>query len=188
MSGHEAVKAAVVEHLTDLLPTWLAAVRPEGDTWPIDPKLIAASDILPDKDEQWPCVLVASTVMNRHLSDGAEQFVGDYDIQVSVAARANKERDADSAAVARDRLLAAVRWLVLSHPGPNDAMQILSGSITEETGAVGVDLKGRPAALGSISFTVRYAESIPTVAADIAGTVTDTAIVVAAVDADTDLP
>lgn len=186
MSGHEAVKAALVEHLTALLPTWLAAVR-DGDTWPPDPRLIAASDILPDKDEQWPCVLVSSTSMTRALSDGAETLVGDYGVQVSVAARAKRERDVESAAVARDRMLAAVRWLVLSHPGVTAHMQVLGATLTEETDPVGLDLKGRPAAVGAASFTVRFAETIPTIPDSIVGTVTDADVTVSAVDAATDL-
>lgn len=171
MSGHEAVKAALVEYLADGLPDWVTQV--EGPTV----KVVAASDILPDKDEGFPCVLVSSTRAER-VTAGAEDFVVRYDVSVTVAAKATT---ADLAAQARDRLLLAVRWLLLASPGVGESAQALTAGLTEDTGAVAVDAKGRPTALGSVSFGVQVAEALP-----VLGTPVDfdfASVVIDAVDA-----
>lgn len=181
--GHEHVKAVLVDHLADNLPAWLTVIR-DGDTWPLDPKLVAASDILPDKDEQWPCVLVTSTSMNRRMAAdtvATGEFIGRYDVTVTVGARGVKERDADEAAAGRDRLLLAVRNLFLASPGLDEDTTCLLSGLTEETGAVAVDVKGRPVAIGSVSLQVQYVETIP----DLASVTADSADVhLAVTDAD----
>lgn len=181
MAGHETVKALLVDHLTDHLAPWLEVVR-AGDTWPLDPKLTAASDILPEGDDQWPCVLVSSTKMTRRTSKAADavatsEFLGRYAVTVTVACRAVKERDPDSAATGRDRMLQAVRWLLLTAPGLDAASTCLFNDanqpMVEETDPVAVDAKGRPVALGRITFAVQHAETVP----DPASVVTDSASV-----------
>lgn len=167
MIGHEQVKAALVEHLSDNLPAWLTIVR-DGATWPLDPKLVDASDILPEGDDPWPCVLVSSTKMTRRFSAEATatgEFVGVYDVTVTVAVRGVKERDVDATAAGRDRLTDAVRYLLLASPGMGEQTRALTADLTTETDPVAVDAKGRPVGLGRVAFQVQHVETIPDPAA-----------------------
>lgn len=162
MGGHEAVKAAVVAHLATGLPAWVARVQDSG--LPADVKHVAASDILPDKDTLWPCVLVASTAMARkHSIEAASDepvIVGVYDVTVTVA---HKHTDPDAAALGRDRLLLAARSLFLADPGLGDFTAAHLSGLQEVTNAVAVDLKTRPVAMGSLSFQVAHAEVLPVI-------------------------
>lgn len=163
--GHEQVKDLLVEHLADDLGPWLTVVRGDDD-WPLDPKMVAASDILPEGDDGWPCVLVSSTRMVKRTSVSSTvtpvgAHVARYTVTITVACRAVKERDADSAAAGRDRLLQAVRWLLLTSPGLGADATCLLADLEEQTDPVAVDAKGRPVALGRSTFTVQAVETVP---------------------------
>lgn len=163
--GHEQVKDLLVEHLADDLGPWLTVVRGDDD-WPLDPKMVAASDILPEGDDAWPCVLVSSTRMVKRTSMSATptpvgHHIARYTTTVTVACRAVKERDADSAAAGRDRLLLAVRWLLMTAPGLGSDATCLLSDLEEVTDPVAVDAKGRPVALGRATFVVQATETVP---------------------------
>jgi len=67
-SGHEAVKADLVAHLSANIGDWVDVVA--VDSWPPAPALVAATDILPvDEDKPWPCVLVSTTSMSTTTRD-----------------------------------------------------------------------------------------------------------------------
>lgn len=182
--GHEQVKDLLVQHLADDLGPWLTVVRGDDD-WPLDPKMVAASDILPEGDDGWPCVLVSSTRMVKRTSLASTTtpvggHVARYTVTITVACRAVKERDADSAAAGRDRLLLAVRWLLMTSPGLGPDATCLLSDLEEVTDPVAVDAKGRPVALGRATFTVQAVETVPDLAEygtvdqiDLAVTVTD---------------
>lgn len=179
--GHEQVKDLLVQHLADDLGPWLTVVRGDDD-WPLDPKMVAASDILPEGDDAWPCVLVSSTRMVKRTSVSATPtpvgaHVARYTVTVTTACRAVKERDADSAAAGRDRLLLAVRWLLMTAPGLGETATCLLSDLEEVTDPVAVDAKGRPVALGRATFTVQATETVPDLgaygAADLATVVID---------------
>jgi hypothetical protein len=165
-SGHEAVKSDLVAHLSANIGDWVDVVA--VDSWPPVPALVAATDVLPvDEDKPWPCVLVSTTSMSTTTRDagiGSGVFVGDYAVRVSVAVRTPKSKDYDQAALGRDRLLAAVRYLLLSSPKAGDCA-VLTADLSEQTDAVAVDAKGRPVAVGTLSLTVRATETIPDLAA-----------------------
>ena len=161
-TGHEAVKADLVAHLSANIGDWVDVVA--VDSWPPTPALVAATDILPvDEDKPWPCVLVSTTNMTAATRDagiGYGTFIGEYSVRVTVAVRTPKSKDYDQAALGRDRLLAAVRYLLLSNPQAGDCA-VLTAGISEQTDAVAVDAKGRPVAVGTLSVTVRHTDTIP---------------------------
>ena len=161
--GHEAVKADLVTHIGDNIAAWITVVAEDG--WPVVPQLIAASDILPvDEDKPWPCVMVASTSMTdptRTTSIGDGTFIGEYSVKITAAVRTSKSKDDADAAVGRDRLLLALRYLLITSPQAGDDTTVLVASLTEQTDPVAVDPKGRMVALGSISVNVRHVETIP---------------------------
>ena len=160
--GHEAVKAALVSHITDNIAAWITVVQ--DGSWPPVPAEIVASDILPvDEDKPWPCVLVTSTSMSdrrRTAALGDATFIGEYSVKITAAVRTSKSKDDADAAVGRDRLLLALRYLLITSPKAGDTT-VLTSTLTEQTDPVAVDPKGRMVALGSISVTVRHVESIP---------------------------
>lgn len=162
--GHEAVKTALAGALGASLATWVAGVQVSG--WPKAPGFIGITDVPPDADKLWPCVLISSTAMvaTQHVSAvGDGQFVGVYDVKVTVGVRAVKERDVESAIFGRDRLLLAVRRLLLHSPdlAGDGATVVLATSLTEATDQAAEDLKGRPTAFGEISLQIRHIETIP---------------------------
>lgn len=165
-SGHEAVKADLVAHLSANIGDWVDVVA--VDSWPPAPALVAATDILPvDEDKPWPCVMVASTSMTdptRTTSIGDGTFIGEYSVKITAAVRTSKSKDDADAAVGRDRLLLALRYLLITSPQAGDDTTILVASLTEQTDPVAVDPKGRMVALGSISVNVRHVETIPDLA------------------------
>lgn len=164
--GHEAVKADLVEHIADNLAQWLTVVA--VDDWPPTPQMIAAGDILPvDEDKPWPCVMVASTSMTdptRPGSIGDGTFIGDYSVKITAAVRTPKSKDEADAAAGRDRLLLALRYLLVTSPQAGSDTTVLLSSLTEQTDPVAIDPKGRMVALGSISVDVRHVETIPDLA------------------------
>ena len=164
--GHEAVKADIVEHLTDHLGAWVAVVDVDG--WPPVPELIAATDILPvDEDKPWPCLLVATTGMTpgrQPTAIAGDVFVGEYAVKITVAVRTSKSRDEADAAVGRDRLLQALRWLLLTSPAAGDSTTVLTAGWSEATDPVAVDPKGRMVALATVTFTARHTETVPDLA------------------------
>ncbi len=164
--GHEAVKADLVEHLTDHLGAWVAVVDVDG--WPPAPELIAATDILPvDEDKPWPCLLVATTGMTpgrQPTAIAGDVFVGEYGCKITVAVRTSKSRDEADAAVGRDRLLQALRWLLLTSPAAGASTTVLTAGWSEATDPVAVDPKGRMVALATVTFTARHAETVPDLA------------------------
>ena len=185
--GHEAVKDAMVAHLSDRLTTWLALSRVDG--WPKDPGMVAATEVLPaDEDKPWPVVMVSSTAMPNILHPGSlgeQAMICEYTLTIRVGVRGDKERDYDRATVGRDRLLLAVRWLLLAHPRLADGIVAVTKELSETTDPVAVDTKGRPVALGVLSVPVRAAETLPDPAAvDLVG---DVDVTVTAVPADGDL-
>ena len=95
---------------------------------------------------------------------GSGVFIGDYGVRVTVAVRTPKSKDFDQAAVGRDRLLAAVRYLLLSSPKAGDDCAVLTADFSEQTDPVAVDAKGRPVAVGTLTLTVRHTETIPDLA------------------------
>jgi len=161
--GHEAVKADIVEHVSDNIAAWINVVAVSD--WPPVPARIAATDILPvDEDKPWPCVMVASTSMTdptRPSAIGDGTFIGDYSVKITAAVRTSKSKDDADAALGRDRLLLALRYLLVTSPQAGDDTTILVASLTEQTDPVAVDPKGRMVALGSISVNVRHVETIP---------------------------
>ena len=164
--GHEAVKADLVTHIGDNIAAWIAVVAEDG--WPVEPQMIAASDILPvDEDKPWPCVMVASTSMTdptRPSGIGDATFIGDYSVKITAAVRTAKSKDDADAAVGRDRLLLALRYLLVTSPQAGEDTTVLAASLTEQTDPVAIDPKGRMVAIGSISVNVRHVETIPDLA------------------------
>jgi len=164
--GHEAVKADLVSHITDNIAAWITVVQ--DGSWPPVPAEIVASDILPvDEDKPWPCVLVTSTSMSDHRRTAAlgdATFIGEYSVKITAAVRTSKSKDDADAAAGRDRLLLALRYLLVTSPQAGDDTTILVASLTEQTDPVAVDPKGRMVALGSISVNVRHVETIPDLA------------------------
>ena len=164
--GHEAVKADIVEHISDNIAAWIA-VTSVAD-WPPVPALVSATDILPvDEDKPWPCVMVASTSMTdptRTTSIGDGTFIGEYSVKITAAVRTSKSKDDADAAVGRDRLLLALRYLLITSPQAGENTTVLAASLTEQTDPVAVDPKGRMVALGSISVNVRHVETVPDLA------------------------
>ena len=160
--GHEAVKADLVSHISDNLAAWITVV--EVDSWPPMPAHVAAGDILPvDEDKPWPCVLVTSTSMGDHhrtAALGDATFIGEYSVKITAAVRTSKSKDDADAAAGRDRLLLALRYLLITSPKAGDTT-VLTSTLTEQTDPVAVDPKGRMVALGSITVTARHVESIP---------------------------
>ena len=166
-AGHEAVKADLVDHLTDHIGAWVELVDAGG--WPPAPALIAATDILPvDEDKPWPCILVATTGMTPARlpsAIGCGEFIGEYAVKVTVAVRTSKSKDEADAAVGRDRLLQALRWLLLTSPAAGTATTVLTAGWSEKTDPVAVDPKGRMVALSEVTFTARHTETVPDPAA-----------------------
>lgn len=163
--GHESVRGLLVAHLAEGLPAWLDVAR-GGDEWPPDPRHVAADDIWPEGDDKWPAVLVPSTRMVKRTSLSADVpaaalFAGRYEVSVAVGCRAVKERDSASASSGRDRLMQAVRWLLLTHPGLDASTSCHFAELSETTQPVALDAKGRPVALGRLVFTVMQTEPVP---------------------------
>lgn len=166
--GHESVRGLLVAHLAEGLPAWLDVAR-GGDEWPPDPRHVAADDIWPEGDDKWPAVLVPSTRMVKRTSLSADVpaaalFAGRYEVSVAVGCRAVKERDAESARTGRDRLLLAVRWLLLTSPGLGAGTSCHFDALSEVTDPVASETKGRPVALGRLTFSVQHVESVPDLA------------------------
>lgn len=187
MNGHETVKTNLVEHLSDYLPDWVDTVA--VDDWPTAPGMIAATDILPiDEDKPWPVVMVSTTAMTQGRNPGPlgeRIFVGNYDVKITVGVRTPKNRDPDDAAIGRDRLLQAVRWLLRDRPSLGDGASVLRG-FTETTDPVGIDTKGRLVALGTLNLVVRLTETAPVAPDSTDVTVDDTSIEIEASDATDD--
>lgn len=166
MGGHEAVKADIVDHISDNIAPWITVVAVSD--WPPVPARISATDILPvDEDKPWPCVMVASTSMTdptRTTSLGDGTFIGDYSVKITAAVRTSKSKNDADAALGRDRLLLALRYLLVTSPQAGDDTTVLVASLTEQTDPVAVDPKGRMVALGSISVNVRHIETVPDLA------------------------
>lgn len=165
-SGHEAVKADLVAHLSANIGDWVDVVA--VDDWPPAPARVSATDILPvDEDKPWPCVMVASTSMTdptRPSAIGDATFIGEYSVKITAAVRTSKSKDDADAAVGRDRLLLALRYLLITSPQAGDDTTVLVASLTEQTDPVAIDPKGRMVALGTISVNVRHVETIPDLA------------------------
>lgn len=162
--GHEAVKAAVVAHVAANVAAWVATTQ--EDSWPPAPSLVAATAVLPvDEDKPWPCVLVSSTATPRISQVGDGTYLAEYTLNLRVGVRSDEMKNYDKAVEGRDRLLLAVRRLLLSSPRCAAGVVTLAASITETTDDVALDTKGRPVALGTLSVTVRQSETLPDPAA-----------------------
>jgi len=166
MGGHEAVKADIVEHISDNLAAWITVVAVAD--WPPVPARISATDILPvDEDKPWPVVLVSTTGMtpkDQPTALGGDTHIGVYDVKITVAVRTSKSKDDADAAVGRDRLIQAVRWLLLTSPQAGTSTTVMPSTWSETVDPVAIDPKGRMVALGSISVNVRHVETIPDLA------------------------
>lgn len=164
--GHEAVKADLVAHLSAGLSAWVTVTA--VDSWPPVPARVSATDILPvDEDKPWPCVMVASTSMTdptRTTSLGDGTFIGEYSVKITAAVRTSKSKDDADAAVGRDRLLLALRYLLITSPQAGDDTTVLVASLSEQTDPVAVDPKGRMVALGTITVPVRHIDTVPDLA------------------------
>lgn len=166
MGGHEAVKADIVEHISDNIAAWITVVAVAD--WPPVPARISATDILPvDEDKPWPVVLVSTTGMtpkDQPTALGGDTHIGVYDVKITVAVRTSKSKDDADAAVGRDRLIQAVRWLLLTSPQAGTSTTVMPSTWSETVDPVAIDPKGRMVALGSISVNVRHVETIPDLA------------------------
>lgn len=164
--GHEAVKADLVDHLTTDLPAWVAVVAVDG--WPAAPERIAAADILPvDEDKPWPVILVSTTTMtpkDQPTALGGDTHIGVYEVKITVAVRTSKSKDDADAAVGRDRLVQAVRWLLLTSPQAGTNTTVMPSTWSETVDPVAIDPKARMVALGTVTVSVRHIETVPDLA------------------------
>lgn len=166
--GHEAVKTTMAAHLADRVPSYMPGVQVAS--WPPAPTYIAVTDMLPEADRAWPCVLVSATAMVQPeyaSAIGDNVFVGVYDVRLTVGVRATKERDVESAIYGRDRLMLAIRRLLLQEPDlDGDGVTIaLTRDLREETDPAANDPKTRPVAMGAVRLQVRHIEDVPDLAA-----------------------
>lgn len=166
--GHEAVKTTLAAHLAARLPSYMSGVQQAS--WPPAPAYIAVTDMLPEADKAWPCVLVSATSMVQPeyaAGIGDSIFVGVYDVRLTVGVRAIKERDIESAIYGRDRLMLAIRQVLLQEPDldGNGVTIALTRDLREETDPAANDPKTRPVALGAVRLQVRHIEEIPDLSA-----------------------
>ena len=158
--GPEAVKADLVDHITDNIADWVAVTA--VDSWPPAPAYVAATDLLPvDEDKPWPCVLIACTGQTAHVNDGGSTQVVHYAVTVKAAVRSSTSKDVDGAAAGRDRLAQALWWLLIVHPEAATGTTVLAADMTMDLDPVGLDPKSRPVAVGVIKATVRRVETLP---------------------------
>lgn len=166
MNGHELVRTAILDLLRAQVPGRLAVLRAARSLSPADapdPVVYALDERWPSKDT-WPAVCVPSTELRsliREANDaGAETWTGTYAVNVAVGTRFDEHRATNEAALQRDRLLLAVREVLLLSPKPQAGVRIMPNSIAEEAGTPGEDIAARPHALGVVSFTVQTEETI----------------------------
>lgn len=179
----ETVKADLVAHIADNLPAWVTVTA--VDDWPPAPALVAATDLLPvDEDKPWPCVLVAAESRDTAVRGGAigdPLVAAEYRLRITAAVRTSKSKDVDDAVAGRDRLLLALRWLLLTSPAAGDDTTVLAAGMTETYEPAGLDPKSRPVSVGVLRCTARHVETIP----DPAGVTADNAgVTLAVTDAD----
>jgi hypothetical protein len=123
---------------------------------------VAATAVLPvDEDKPWPCILVSSTATPQIKQAGDGTYLADYTLNLRVGVRSDEMKGYDKAVIGRDRLLLAVRRLLMARPRCAEGVVALVPTITETTDDVALDTKGRPVALGTLSLTVRQAETLP---------------------------
>lgn len=175
MLGHEAVKAAVLDVLQTNVPDRLDAIRTAlAVTSPVDPATYVAADSLTVATE-FPVVLVRSTSMGTlraagTVDPGSEStWVGRYDVEVVVACDSATHGDYAAACADRDRLLLAVREVLLLTSGVGD-IELLTANLAEDTGAAAETLRGAPLAAGSITLSALATETL----APLAGAATET--------------
>lgn len=183
-AGHEAVKDAVTAHIATNIAAWLSTTQEAA--WPPAPPYVAATAVLPvDEDKPWPCVMISSTGMPRLTQTGDGDYLAEYTLNIRVGVRSDEARNYDKAVDGRDRLLLAVRRLLMSSPRCASGVVALVPSITETTDDVALDTKGRPVALGILSLAVRQSETVPD---PIAVESLSADVDVVAVPADQDIP
>lgn len=165
MLGHEAVRAAVRDHLAASVPARLDAIREslEAD-WPRDPVAYRLIDTL-SMNESYPMVLVRSTDAPSMKADTAvaagapSVWIVTYNLEVGVAVASSVLGSWEQTCVARDRLLLAVREALLA-PADLGMVTLARSTVTEETGPAVETINGQPLAVGSLKLTAMAVETL----------------------------
>lgn len=171
MNGHEVPRRLVVKLLQDNVPEALGRNNNVGrDNWPPAPRSVTVADSMPIREEMYPAIIVQSTgselVHSSQAGSGEHMFR--YAMRVQVLVTSHKAQGAETASVGRDRLLLAVRDVLMSGSLGDPDYAIVSGSFTETTGIAVETLQSKPVAVGSIEFDVNAIEisTIPTLIRD----------------------
>lgn len=197
MKGHEYARALLKEMLETHVPQRLDLIRSaatvEPELWPPDPKAYLLADQLPMKEEQYPCVLIASTTagVDTPVQAGLGEFIYEYTLTVSCAVVSGRHGGETQSSIGRDRILLAIREaLLLNSQLATDCFAVVR-SANEQTGAAVENLQSKPMSLGSITFAVRVIEELTDLITDASGTpavIATHAETVTAVDAAKTLP
>lgn len=165
MQGHEFARTRVASKLTTNLPTYLAAVRTRlGVSWPPDPEtILVADEVSPSIGQMpniYPSVLIRSTeLLSLTPISRADGWWGAYRMSVGVLC-ASRSPDPQEAAVGRDRIMLAIRELLLADRslGDDEGSTIVLDPYTERTGAAEQTLGSVPMSAGVIEFAARVFE------------------------------
>lgn len=161
MWGHEDLRDAVRQLLSERLPVELAKVRAYRQVaTPPDPVGVRLSDTLQIMTA-YPVVLVQTPNMTDLLDLGDGYYRLTYQARIVCAAEVPVASAHEEASRQRDRLSEAVRRVLLLPSGSLPAeVTIDTSSITESHGPAGETLVGRPLAVSQTSFKVMVFERL----------------------------
>lgn len=163
MRGHEYPRQKLKEMLEVRVPQRLAAIRASATTepeWPPNPKAYLLADILPSKEEQFPCILITSTEASSVTAQqaGLGEFRYEYQLTLGVAVVAGRHGGEVRASIGRDRIMLAVREALRMYARLADDCIVYTRSMPEVTGSPMENMQSAPMALGNISITVAVDE------------------------------
>lgn len=175
MKGHEYPRQMLKAMLEQRVPERLAVIRANATTeleWPPNPKAYLLADVLPSKEEQYPCVLITSTEASSVTAQqaGLGEFRYEYQLTLGVAVVAGRHGGEVRASIGRDRILLAVREALRMYARLADDCVVYTRSMPEVTGSPMENMQSAPMALGNISVTVAVDEVLDDPIAVIAST------------------
>lgn len=195
MLGPEIARVTIAAWLSERLPARLELVRQRLDTdWPADPKKIALVDtVSPDealRQGAFPLLLVTTHELSGWAKHTSWPNIGNtwtcrYDVTIGVLVDSPSHGDLEGACIGRDRIVLAIRELLLwdgtlarADDGTPTAWTVLT-PYTEETGpliAAAGTLQGRPLAAAEIKFAIEQLETLDAVPARATFQTAETAI------------
>lgn len=155
MIGHEGVRRLTEAHLAAHLPAKLDQIRAQTppvpvdnapDVWPPNPKVFC-SDVVPTRSDLLPAVMVGSSqLLSLQACEGgaAAEWQGRYQFDVNAVCVSPHAGGDVLAGIGRDRLVLAVREILIEYPDAGGGVRLLCRDLVEDTGPVGQDDASRP--------------------------------------------